>query len=72
MISFDPAHRAVHYPADRRFRIWIRPSILIGTGIAILCVIAASWIELAVAGIPHVPAVRDHTDHFSWNYFETA
>ena len=30
MISFDAAHRAVHYPPDRRFRIWIRPSILIG------------------------------------------
>ena len=57
MISFDPAHRAVHYPPDRRFRIWIRPSILIGIGIAILSVIAASWIEVAVAGLPHVPAV---------------
>ena len=57
MISFDPAHRAVHYPPDRRFRIWIRPSILVGIGIAILSVIAASWIEVAVAGLPHVPAV---------------
>lgn len=28
MISFDAAHRAVHYPNDRRFRIWIKPSIL--------------------------------------------
>ena len=57
MISFDAAHRAVHYPPDRRFRIWIRPSILIGIGIAILAVVAASWIEVAVAGLPHVPAV---------------
>ena len=57
MISFDAAHRAVHYPPDRRFRLWIRPSILIGIGIAILSVIAASWIEVAVAGLPHVPAV---------------
>ena len=57
MISFDPAHRAVHYPPDRRFRIWIRPSILVGIGIAILSVIAAAWIEVAVAGLPHVPAV---------------
>jgi len=30
MISFDAAHKAVHYPEDRRFRIWIRPSILMG------------------------------------------
>jgi hypothetical protein len=51
LISFDPAHRAVHCPPDRRFRIWIRPSSLIGIGIAILSVIAASWIEVAVAGL---------------------
>lgn len=28
MISFDAAHKAVHYPPDRRFRIWIRPSFV--------------------------------------------
>jgi len=57
MISFDSAHRAVHYPPDRRFRLWIRPPILIGTGIAILSVIAVSWIEVVLAGLPHLPAV---------------
>ena len=39
MVQFDAAHRAVHYPADRRFRIWIRPSILIGIGTAILSLV---------------------------------
>lgn len=57
MISFDAEHRAVHYPADRRFRIWIRPSILIGTSTALLLVIAAAWIEVAVIGMPHIPPV---------------
>src|ERR1035441_2549616 len=57
MISFDAAHRAVHYPNDRRFRIWIRPSILIGSGLVILLAIAAAWIEVAVAGLPHIPQV---------------
>ena len=57
MVQFDAAHRAVHYPSDRRFRIWIRPSILIGVGIAGLSVIVAAWIEVAVAGMPRVPAV---------------
>ena len=52
MVRFDAAHRAVHYPPDRRFRIWIRPSILIGIAIAILALIAAAWIEVAVAGMP--------------------
>ena len=57
MVRFDDAHKAVHYPPDRRFRIWVRPSVLIGVGIAILSVIAAAWIEVAVAGMPRVPAV---------------
>ena len=50
MVRFDAEHRAVHYPPDRCFRLWIRPSILIGTGIAILSLIVAVWIEVAVAG----------------------
>src|SRR5579871_6826960 len=57
MIAFDAAHRAVHYPPDRRFRIWIRSSILIGAACAILALIAAAWIEVAVTGMPPVPAV---------------
>ena len=57
MIAFDEAHRAVHYPADRRFRIWIRPSILIGAGIVILAITVAAWIEVAVFGMPRVPPV---------------
>jgi sulfoxide reductase catalytic subunit YedY len=57
MISFDAEHRAVHYPPDRRFRIWIRPSLLTGAGIAIFAVIAAAWLEFALVGTPHIPTV---------------
>ena len=57
MIKFDAAHRAVHYPPDRRFRIWIRPSILVTIGILILLAIAASWIEFGLAGLPYIPPV---------------
>ena len=57
MISFDAAHAAVHYPPDRRFRIWIRPSILVTIGILIVLAIAASWIEFAVAGLPYIPPI---------------
>lgn len=57
MIHFDEAHRAVHYPNDRRFRIWIRPAILIGIIVFIVLIVAAAWIEVAIAGLPHVPAV---------------
>src|SRR5258708_20544416 len=58
MIRFDAAHKAVHYPDDRRFRIWIRPSILAGIAIAIAGIIAAAWIEVAIAGLPPGPAIR--------------
>ena len=57
MIAFDAAHRAVHCPPDRRFRVWIRPSILITIGILILLAVAASWIELAFVGMPYIPPV---------------
>lgn len=62
MIAFDAAHQAVHYPEDRRFRIWIRPSILVGSGVVVLSLIAAAWIEFAVTGLPAIapePAVRN-------------
>lgn len=57
MVSFDAAHASVHYPKDRRFYVWIRPSILIGIGIFTFAILAAAWIEVAVAGMPSVPAV---------------
>ena len=57
MIPFDAEHKAVHYPTDRRFRIWIRPSLVIGLGAAILAAVAAAWLEFAFAGMPHIPAV---------------
>ena len=57
MVRFDAAHTAVHYPPDRRFRIWVRPSILVGVAVFIVSIFAAAWIEFGVAGLPHVPAV---------------
>jgi len=57
MISFDAEHGAVHYPPDRRFRVWIRPSIVIGTCAVVMFLIAAAWVEMAVAGLPHIPPV---------------
>lgn len=57
MITFDAAHEAVHYPKDRRFRIWIRPSILTGIGVAALAVVAAAWIQLALSGLPPIAPV---------------
>jgi len=55
MIAFDAAHRAVHYPDDRRFRLRLRPSLLLAGGAVLLALIAAAWIEFAVAGLPPLP-----------------
>ena len=45
MISFDAAHKAVHYPPDRRFRIWIRPSFMVGAVILILIPFLLAWTQ---------------------------
>lgn len=57
MIPFDAAHKAVHYPPDRRFRVWIRPSILVGLGVAIALLILAPWVEFKTAGLPYIAAI---------------
>lgn len=57
MIAFSAEHRAVHYPEDRRVRIWIRPSIAIGTVAFITLLAVAAWIELMVAGLHRIPTV---------------
>jgi sulfoxide reductase catalytic subunit YedY len=57
MPEFDAAHAAVHYPADRRFHLWVRPSILIGIAVALAAAVLAAWIELALAGLPPVQPV---------------
>ncbi|MES1261019.1 MAG: molybdopterin-dependent oxidoreductase [Acidobacteriota bacterium] len=57
MILFDAAHERVHHPADRRFRIWIRPSFLIAAALLILVPLLAAWLEYLVAGLPDIPVV---------------
>jgi len=55
MIPFDEAHRAVHYPPNRRFRIWIRPSILAFLVAIILIPLILAWIQRSMFGLPHIP-----------------
>src|ERR1017187_9620737 len=57
MISFDAAHAAIHYPPDRRIRIWIRPSILITAALVVLLPVLAAWLEVLLVGLPHIPPV---------------
>lgn len=54
MVAFDAEHAAVHYPRDRRFRIWIRPSILISAAVLVVLPVVAAWIETSVWGLPRI------------------
>lgn len=58
MIAFDAAHKAVHFPEDRRFRIWFRPSILAGVGAFAVLLITAAWIQWAFVGLPEISEAK--------------
>jgi sulfoxide reductase catalytic subunit YedY len=55
MIPFDAAHKAVYYPPDRRFRIWIKPSFLLAACLVVFLPILAAWVQWALTGLPHIP-----------------
>ncbi len=55
--SFDAAHAAVHYPADRRFRVWVRPSVVKLVIVLALVPVAAAWIYFGLAGLPEIARV---------------
>ena len=57
MISFDAAHAAVHYPPDRRFRIWIRPSLLVAVAVLMALPVLLAWAQLLTFGMPDIPAL---------------
>ena len=60
MICFDAAHRAVHYPDDRRFRIWIKPAILWGIAVAIFIPFGIAWLQYALAGLPYIAPIPQY------------
>ena len=61
MIPFDAAHKAVHYPPDRRFRVWIRPSFVAGAVVLILLPLLFAWGQAAIFGLPYIPPVPQLT-----------
>jgi methionine sulfoxide reductase catalytic subunit len=52
MISFDAADKAVHYPEDRRFRIWISARTLLIVAILIIVPLVLAWVQHAIFGLP--------------------
>jgi sulfoxide reductase catalytic subunit YedY len=57
MVAFDEAHRAVHAPPDRRFRVWIRPAIVAGIAIAAAAILASAWLEALLWGEPRLTPI---------------
>jgi methionine sulfoxide reductase catalytic subunit len=54
MIPLTDAERAVYYPADRRFRIWIRPSALILLAALVLIPLSLAWVQASTWGFPNI------------------
>jgi sulfoxide reductase catalytic subunit YedY len=54
LIAFDAAHRAVHYPDDRRFRIWVSPRALLFIFVLVLGPVLLAWLQHAIFGLPHL------------------
>jgi sulfoxide reductase catalytic subunit YedY len=52
MQTFDAAHRAVHYPQDRRFRVWIDPRFALTIVVICLVPVLLAWGQYLVAGLP--------------------
>jgi sulfoxide reductase catalytic subunit YedY len=57
MIAFDAAHQAVHYPHDRRIRIWVKPSFLIAAACLIFVPLCLAWAQARMYGLPYLPPV---------------
>jgi DMSO/TMAO reductase YedYZ molybdopterin-dependent catalytic subunit/thiosulfate reductase cytochrome b subunit len=66
MIAFDATHAVVHCPRDRRFRIWIRPSVLLITLGLLVLPVAAAWIETSIWGLPDIaPLAQVNPNNFA-------
>jgi methionine sulfoxide reductase catalytic subunit len=61
MITFDAAHKAVHYPPDRRFRVWLKPSIVGAVLVLVGLPVLIAWGQAAVFGLPYIQPVLPYS-----------
>lgn len=54
MSAFDVAHKAAHFPKDRRFRVCLSPRTLIVLIAVALGPVLLSWLQHAFFGLPHI------------------
>jgi methionine sulfoxide reductase catalytic subunit len=62
MIAFDGAHKAVHYPPDRRFRIWLRPSVAAGVLVLAGVPVLLAWGQAFLFGLPYIQPVLPYSE----------
>src|SRR6185369_3182767 len=61
MINFDAAHKAVHYPPDRRFRVWLKPSVVGAVLVLVGLPVLIAWGQAAVFGLPYIQPVLPYS-----------
>jgi methionine sulfoxide reductase catalytic subunit len=54
---FTPAEKAMHYPADRKFYVRLKPYMLFIIGMVLVGSIAIVWIQYLFFGLPPDPSV---------------
>lgn len=54
MPAENPRTNPVHYPTDRRLRIWIQPRVVLVALVLVLIPVAAAWIQFLAVGLPEV------------------
>ena len=60
MRPFGEAHRAVHFPPDRRFRIWFRSKEALVIALIVLVPVTIAWIQFLLFGLPSVSISPPH------------
>ncbi len=60
MRAFDAAHRKVHYPEDRRFRIRIRAKETVIIVVILLVPVTVAWIQFLFFGLPSISVTPPH------------
>ncbi len=56
MDTTNPKANAVHFPPDRRQRVWVQPRWLLAIGLLIAIPLFAAWGQYLLYGLPAVPA----------------
>lgn len=52
MQALDDVHQAIHYPPDRRFRVWINPWFVFAFVVVALAPVVVAWGQYLIAGLP--------------------